>query len=140
MNRIKIKTVGKWSIYLQGVNDYYPKSLCIEENYNCYYMNSNKAWDNFYPIPKTVINYCEGIGHKKLLKHIELIEKLENTYVKVYNDNEEVFRGYLVDFLEEQEEEDKQEIYSDCLPLINKEKNSITFINFHSGIWEIQII
>ena len=65
--RLIIKTIGKWNITLSLYKEgYYPNQLMVDDGYNSYYMNSNKAWDNFYPIPKTVINWCENIGIKYL--------------------------------------------------------------------------
>lgn len=68
-----IKKIGNWEVYIQGENDYYPNNLCVTDGYNCYYMNDSKAWDNFYPIIKTVVKWCETTGYNKLIKHINKI-------------------------------------------------------------------
>ena len=64
----------------------------------------------------------------------------KNINIEVYNDNEKVYQGDLNNWLSAQCEEDKEELYNYCIPLINKEKNSITFVNFHSGIWIVKRI
>ena len=70
--RLIIKRVGKWtvSIDLDG-SGYYPNDLMIDDEWKSYYMNVYKAWDNFYPIPQTIIDWCENIGVKYLRKFLE---------------------------------------------------------------------
>ena len=70
--RLTIKKIGKWnvSIDIDGTG-YYPNCLSIEDEWTCYYMNADKAWDDFYPLPRTVINWCENIGVKYLRKFLE---------------------------------------------------------------------
>ena len=68
--RLIIKRVRKWtvSIDLDG-ND--PYNLMVDDEWNSYYMNTAKAWDNFAPIPKTLVHWCENIGIKYLDKFLE---------------------------------------------------------------------
>ena len=68
--RLIIKRVRKWtvSIDLDG-ND--PYILMVDNGYNSYYMNTAKAWDNFWTIPKTLVHWCENIGVKYLRCFLE---------------------------------------------------------------------
>ena len=70
--RLTIKKIGKWtvSIDLDG-SGYYPCDLRVDDGWVCYYMDDRKAWDNFYPIPQTIIDWCENIGVKYLRKFLE---------------------------------------------------------------------
>lgn len=64
MNRIILKKIRNWTISTN--NDYYSDQIMVDDEYVSYYMNEDKAWDNFYPIPKDIIKWCETTGVKKL--------------------------------------------------------------------------
>ena len=38
----------------------------VDDGFISYYMNKRKAWDNFYPIPKDVVKWCETKGYQML--------------------------------------------------------------------------
>ena len=63
-----IKRYGKWSV-TKSINNqgYYPNQLMIDDGYNSYYMNSDKRFDNFYPIPSGLISWLENTGYKYIV-------------------------------------------------------------------------
>lgn len=68
-DRQVIKKYGKWTVTKSlGGGGYYPSQLMIDDGYNSYYMNSNKAYDNPYPIPQGLRTWLETIGYKYLLQ------------------------------------------------------------------------
>ena len=62
-----VKKYSKWNV-TKSIDEqgYYPNQLMIDDGYNSYYMNSNKAFDNPYLIPKGLRNWLENVGYKYL--------------------------------------------------------------------------
>ena len=61
MNQYKlIHTIRNWNISISDTD------IKVDDGFISYYMNKRKAWDNFYPIPKAVVKWCETKGYQML--------------------------------------------------------------------------
>lgn len=60
---LRIRKMGKWEVLVDLDNDnYYSNNIMVCDDFHCYYMDENKLWDNFFPVPKQVRDYVEEIA------------------------------------------------------------------------------